>query len=61
MAGNVDEEAVEQLVERLALLTGESPIQVVRTSLANRLQEIEAEAARRQRVERYMASLQREV
>ena len=61
MGANIDDEEVERLIAKLAAITGETPREVVRRALTERIAQIEEREKRRERIERYMAYLKQEV
>jgi antitoxin VapB len=58
---NIQDEEIERLIEQLAAITSESPAEVVRRALAERLAHIEEQAERRERVARLWHYLETEV
>ncbi|MEX2229624.1 MAG: type II toxin-antitoxin system VapB family antitoxin [Dehalococcoidia bacterium] len=61
MAPNIDDAEVERLIEKLAAITGETPRDVIRTALADRLARIEEQARRRRQIDEYLSYLTHEL
>lgn len=61
MAPNIDDAEVDRLIEKLAALTGETPRDVIRTALADRLARIEEQVRRPAHIEELWRYLETEV